>query len=143
MFLFSFNKDHPDVAISQLNGTILMEGDENIILLCLADGEPSNYTFGNWIQYAPDGATKIKEHSAEKYGNGIVSLTFPNSSYMDSGIFVCNVSNGISDKKGLLVAITNATQVVKGEIFLYIGIKNVSYVWRKLNFSPTVEYWKS
>lgn len=105
---------HPDIKLTQMNGTI-REGDSNVVLLCSAKGEPQNYTFAKWIHFAPDGKTMIQEHSSTLINNGEAYLIFRNISYMDSGKYQCSVSNGISDyKTGNTFVTSNTDQIVLG-----------------------------
>ena len=107
--------DHPDVTVFSLNGTTVTESDANVILMCSANGEPTNYTF-SWIQYAPDGITPIKEYSPTRIHDGIAYLAFAYSSYMDSGVYHCFAENGIEDyKTGNLKATNNTVLAVKGK----------------------------
>ena len=109
--------DHPDVAVSPLNGTTLTETATNVMLLCSATGEPQVYNFSKWIQYAPDGHTKVKEYESSHIKDGNAYLTFKSVSYMNSGIYHCFVRNGIEDyRTGDIVATNSTSQIVKGSL---------------------------
>ena len=103
--------DPPDVAIALMN-----EDPHDIILKCLADGEPPNYTFDRWIHIAPDQTTEIQRYTGNVKG-GENMLVLKNATYMDSGYYICNVSNGVStsttpfgtDRKEISVAGKNAS----------------------------------
>ena len=101
--------------MSRLNGTTLPETATNVMLLCSAVGEPQDYYFSKWIQYAPDGLTKVSEYESSHIKNGNAFLAFESVSYMNSGIYHCFVSNGIEDfKTGNIVATNSTSQIVKG-----------------------------
>ena len=88
------------------------------MLLCSAKGEPREYNFSKWIQYSPDGLTKIKEYDSSRIEGGNAYLTFASVSYMDSGIYHCFVKNGIEDyRTGNATATNNTVQIVKGKRF--------------------------
>ena len=104
------------MTISQPNGTDIYEGDENILLLCDAIGNPNSFTFMNWTQYAPDGKTIVKEYIPNGLSVRKVSLTFPTVSYMDSGIYEIKASNGVKEHQtNEMFTRRRVTQVVKGE----------------------------
>ena len=88
------------------------------MLLCSAKGEPREYNFSKWIQYSPDGLTKIKEYDSSRIEGGNAYLTFASVTYMDSGIYHCFVKNGIEDyRTGNATATNNTAQTVKGKRF--------------------------
>ena len=85
------------------------------MLLCSAKGEPQKYTFSKWIQYAPDGRTKVKEYDSSRIEGGNAYLTLSSVSYMNSGTYYCIVSNGIEDyTTGNVTATNNTFQTVTG-----------------------------
>ena len=112
--------DHPDVTVSPLNGTTLTETATNVMLLCSALGEPQVYNFSKWIQYAPDGLTKVKEYESSHIKDGNAYLTFESVSYLNSGIYHCFVRNGIEDyRTGNIVATNSTSQTVKGSFIRF------------------------
>ena len=104
------------MTISQPNGTDIYEGDENILLLCDAIGDPNSFTFTNWTQYAPDRKTIVKEYIPIELSVGKVALTFSTVSYMDSGLYEIQASNGVKEyQTNEMFARSRVIQVVKGE----------------------------
>ena len=71
------------------------EDPHDIILKCLADGEPPNYTFDRWIHIGPNGTTEIQRYTGNVKGSENM-LVLKNVTYMDSGYYICRVSNGVS-----------------------------------------------
>ena len=93
----------------------MTETATNVILLCSALGEPAEYTFSKWVQYAPDGITKVNEYDSSRIEVGKSYLVLTPVSYMDSGIYHCFVRNGIEDyRTGNVIATNNTVQNVKG-----------------------------
>lgn len=82
--------DPPDADITLQN-----EDTRDITLKCLANGEPQNYTFEQWVHIAPDRTTEIQRYSGQVNG-GENTLILKNVTYMDSGVYTCKVSNPIS-----------------------------------------------
>ncbi|XP_063411946.1 uncharacterized protein LOC134694812 [Mytilus trossulus] len=87
----------PDISDQQVN---FNDTDVSRTLSCLANGVPANYTYGEWKHLSFFG-----EHirSINFADNGRVTL--PQISkrinrYQDSGIYICNASNGVVDSTG-------------------------------------------
>ena len=109
--------------LTQMNGTI-REGDVNVVLLCVAKGEPQNYTFAKWKHFAPGGMTMVQEYTSTLTNNGEAYLIFRNISYMDSGRYQCSVSNGISDyKTGNSFVTSNTFQTVRGIVVTKLHLR--------------------
>lgn len=66
---------------------------------CIPNGVPNTYNFFPW-----EHRSQFNEHIRylDATGDGILQLTGVNVSdtYQDTGFYICNVSNGISDKYG-------------------------------------------
>ena len=105
--------------MSRINATDVQEGDVNVMLLCSAKGEPQKYNFHNWVHYASDGKTLIQEYTSKMINSSHAYLVFQKTSYMDSGVYECQVDNGIADfTTGLLIATNRTNQLVKGTYFI-------------------------
>ena len=107
--------------MTHANGTDITEGDRNVLLVCSATGEPHSYAFASWIHYAPagihNGQTKIREFASTMTETNKAYLVFPNIRYMDSGVYECSVSNGISNyQTGKVFATVQRSLLVKGNI---------------------------
>lgn len=85
--------DPPDVSVT--TETVDFFRGNNITLKCLARGEPEQYTFDKWLHVAPDNYTEI-ETLVGKQNKGENILVLKNVTYMDSGIYVCRVTNNIT-----------------------------------------------
>lgn len=83
----------PDVSVT--TETVDFFRGNNITLKCLARGEPEQYTFDKWLHVAPDNYTEI-ETLVGKQNKGENILVLKNVTYMDSGIYVCRVTNNIT-----------------------------------------------
>ena len=85
------------------------------MLLCSPKGEPQKYNFHKWVHYDSDGKTLIQEYTSTVVDSSQAYLVFQNTSYMDSGVYKCQVDNGIADfSTGLLIATNRTNQLVKG-----------------------------
>lgn len=72
--------------------------DSKRTLQCIADGNPKNYTYGNW-----EHISVFNEHIRiihQRTENLILPIQEKRNRYQDSGIYVCSVSNGVPNVHG-------------------------------------------
>lgn len=91
-----FILDIPDVIVE--NNTF-EQSDSVRNITCVAHGNPSTYSFFNWIHLSTY-HVKIRELIGSQ--NGILELPPlpPEIRYQDFGLYMCTASNGITDKDG-------------------------------------------
>lgn len=79
-----------------------INSEQSIMLNCDPDGNPGNYTFYDW-----EHRSDFNEHIRWFYGSSesqlIISKSKNRKANEDDGIYVCTVSNGVSNKKGNLI----------------------------------------
>ncbi|CAC5368442.1 TTN [Mytilus coruscus] len=63
-------------------------------LRCIADGDPENYTYGNW-EHRSFLNDHIRYLNRTSTGDLILPVQEKQQRYQDSGIYVCSVSNGV------------------------------------------------
>ncbi|VDI26509.1 Hypothetical predicted protein [Mytilus galloprovincialis] len=89
--------DRPSVRLVYRNYT---QHDVKRTIGCKADGQPMNYIYRKW-----EHKSMFNEHIRylTELGTGILTLPFLEiqNRYQDSGIYVCRVSNGVPDTKGI------------------------------------------
>ncbi|CAC5377980.1 NCAM [Mytilus coruscus] len=72
----------------------------NLVKLdCNPQGLPNVYTFEPWEHTSITGQ-HIRFLNGDNKGNLILNQTKPESTLQDTGIYICSVSNGISDRNG-------------------------------------------
>ena len=85
------------------------------MLVCSAKGEPERYNFSKWLHYGPDGTTLIQEYTSTLVDHDKAYLSLKNTSYMDSGIYECRVTNGIVNyRTGKLLAVKRLSRLFEG-----------------------------
>ncbi|KAK6172196.1 hypothetical protein SNE40_015911 [Patella caerulea] len=93
--------DNDDIEI-QINYAprlnITLNSTENTSeMTCIADGSPVNYTINKWRHYVDNQLVRELNGTQEEQ---VTTLLLDNTTIMDEGIYVCNVSNGIKNLKG-------------------------------------------
>lgn len=89
-------KDAPVVTVR-----FIKFNDDSVIgvIQCVSKGEPHSYKYYPW-----EHRSIFNEHIRylEATDEGILRLTFTNISnrYQDTGLYICNVSNGVPDYNG-------------------------------------------
>ena len=112
--------DSPDVKLTRITGNNVTKGDVTAMLLCSAKGEPEIYNFSKWLHYGPDGINLIQEYLSTMIDRNKAYLSLKNTSYMDSGIYECRVTNGIvHSRTGKLLALKRLGQLFKGDVFFF------------------------
>ena len=120
-FYFS---DSPDVILTRITENNVTEGDVTVMLLCSAKGEPETYNFSKWLHYGPDGVSLIQEYKSTMIDHNKAYLSLKNTSYMDSGIYECRVTNGIVHyRTGKLLAVNRLGQLFKGDVLFFIDVR--------------------
>ena len=76
---------------------------------CVPEGNPPLYTFYQWEHLSENG-----EHIRYIDGMSNGTLVLSNTTYMDTGVYICTVSNGVPDKSGQL-------QQQGSTMFIYSG----------------------
>lgn len=93
-------------------------------MYCKADGVPHNFTF-----YRLEHKSHFNEHIRylEVTSDGIAELPHTNQSYryQDTGLYMCNASNGVYDIRGKLFQQGEAYLVYDGE---YIETYSTGYL---------------
>lgn len=93
-------------------------------MYCKADGVPHNFTF-----YRLEHKSHLNEHIRylEVTSDGIAELPHTNVSYkyQDTGLYMCNASNGVYDIRGKLFQQGEAYLVYDGE---YIATYSNGYL---------------
>ena len=124
--LFCFS-DFPDVfvpkpeeEISERNGSITLE--------CLVKAVPDCNIY-SWTHVAPDNKTKVKEY-AGNVENNVLRLSLNDISYMDSGMYICSVSNGVEDYQ------THNLFATKDIHLLVKGLYTIHTVLLRLKVTP-------
>ncbi|KAL5020501.1 hypothetical protein ScPMuIL_003393 [Solemya velum] len=85
--------DPPNVSVTYSNAT---ENAAEVVITCLAAGEPQSYTFSLWTHISPDEHTVIRQLVGQQTG-GTLKLTLQSPiTYKDSGYYRCTVNNGVA-----------------------------------------------
>ena len=116
--------DFPDVFIPKPKGEIT-ERNGSIALECFVKAVPDCNIY-SWTHFAPDNVTKVQEYGGINK-HGVLRLQLNDISYMDTGLYICNVSNGIKDYRTYESFATNDLHlVVKGLYRLFLALIRVS-----------------
>ncbi|CAC5391278.1 unnamed protein product [Mytilus coruscus] len=121
----------PYVHLHNKNFTI---DDETRTILCKAEGFPSNYTYGIW-----EHCSEFNEHIRYLNSTEKVTLILPKINavfykYQDSGIYICMVTNGISNKqhfqqgKAYVVSEERNNQMILTDVRTVFENRNISMV---------------
>ena len=78
---------HVSIVNTVLNSSI------NTTLECVAHGVPDSYSYNSWVHLTNN--RSVVRHLASANKVSVLS-----NSYEDSGIYICNVSNGVIDDNG-------------------------------------------
>lgn len=81
-----------------------------IDFICNADGEPSNYTFLQWV-HASEFHKQIRLFNGTRSGRLRVKNTNQSG---DTGYYICRVLNGIPDIKGKTIQEANISFISEG-----------------------------
>ncbi|KAL5019949.1 hypothetical protein ScPMuIL_002841 [Solemya velum] len=82
----------PNVSVTYNNAT---ENAADVVITCLAAGEPQSYIFSPWTHIGSDGHTIIRQLIGQQTG-GTLKLTLQSPvTYEDSGYYRCTVNNGV------------------------------------------------
>ncbi|VDI58039.1 Hypothetical predicted protein [Mytilus galloprovincialis] len=73
--------------------------EESTILSCIPDGNPDKYTFYDW-EHRSDFNEHIRWFNGIRENQLIINKSQHRKSNEDDGVYVCTVSNGVSNKKG-------------------------------------------
>lgn len=75
--------------------------DKERTMQCIADGTPADYQFSPW-EHRSEYNEHIRYLDTTSKGNLILPITeFKEDRFQDSGIYICRVSNGIQNRKGI------------------------------------------
>ncbi|CAC5368471.1 unnamed protein product [Mytilus coruscus] len=103
-------KHSPEVTFVYDNYT---ESDRYRHIQCNANGYPRNYTYEQW-----EHKSFFDEHIRYLTGNATGYLRLPTQTrqfrYQDSGVYLCSVSNGVSDSSGQFFQKGRAYVISKG-----------------------------
>lgn len=70
---------------------------DGVKLVCNASGVPNEYKFEDW-----EHRSELKEHIRFLNGTHDGNLIIQDNQYQNSGIYTCNVTNGVSSRNGNL-----------------------------------------
>lgn len=92
---------------------------------CIPQGIPNLYTFEPW-EHTSNTGQHIRFLNGDHNGNLILNPTKQESSLQDTGIYICSVSNGITDRKGNLRQLGHKAISCNGRICIYITQKEMN-----------------
>lgn len=105
--------DSPSVRLVYMNFT---ESEKERFILCNATGHPNNFTYEQW-----EHESLLDEHIRYLSGNATGFLGLPIQKrayrYQDTGVYICSVSNGITDTGGQLLQKEQTYIISKGSIY--------------------------
>ncbi|XP_052063840.1 hemicentin-1-like [Mytilus californianus] len=85
--------------------------DGPITLKCEAKGVPNTYKFSEWRHFTHNDQLV---RTIQGYTNGTLILPHQELTYENSGIYICNVTNGIPDEDGLVWKAGKVEVIIEG-----------------------------
>ncbi|CAC5417640.1 NCAM [Mytilus coruscus] len=114
------------------------ESDRYRHIQCNANGYPRNYTYKQWVH-----TSFFDEHIRYLTGNATGYLRLPTHKrqfrYQDSGVYVCSVSNGVSDNSGQCFQKDRAYVISKGSPIFVEDNKYKQYGNKEHHFDVKVK----
>ncbi|KAK3579735.1 hypothetical protein CHS0354_034017 [Potamilus streckersoni] len=100
----------PTLTIENRNGTF---NETGLMINCTAHGVPENYTF-RLAHSSLFSGIEIRQLNYDFVSKEKITYRFINASYMDSGVYTCTVTNGITDyRDGLLYRNVSSAVLIK------------------------------
>ncbi|CAC5393283.1 unnamed protein product [Mytilus coruscus] len=106
----------PDLTLHMYN---LSDG---VKLLCNASGVPSAYQYEDW-----EHRSELNEHIRYRKGTHNGHLIIQDNQYQNSGIYICNVTNGVSSKNGNIFQTRQISIPYEGQPMFVFGDDKTHY----------------